>query len=56
MERLLDKLYELAMNGDVRAAKLYLDFSLRSNSEQSPGLTLEEAIALINQQNSDDEL
>jgi hypothetical protein len=44
---LLDKLLELALAGDVRAAKLYLDYSFKSNAEAKSGLALEDAIQLM---------
>ena len=45
--QLLEVLLELALAGDVRAAKLYLDYSVRSNAEANTGLSLEEAIQLM---------
>ncbi|RPH95490.1 hypothetical protein EHM69_04270 [candidate division KSB1 bacterium] len=47
VENLLDKLYELAVNGDLSAAKLYLDYRLKRNSGEPAGLTVEEALKLL---------
>jgi hypothetical protein len=49
-QKLLTVLLQCALAGDVRAAKLYLDYSLRQNIEAQTGLTLEQAIELTRSQ------
>ena len=49
-KELLVVLLQHALAGDVRAAKLYLDYSFRENVEEQTGLTLEEAITLSRSQ------
>ena len=48
--KLLSVLLKYALEGDVRAAKLYLDYSFRANVEERSGLTLEQAMQLMNSQ------
>ncbi|MBU1637304.1 hypothetical protein KKC97_06510 [bacterium] len=48
--RLLTVLLQLALAGDVRAAKLYLDYSFSANLESQSGLTLEQALQIMNEQ------
>jgi hypothetical protein len=52
---LLEVLLRLALAGDVRAAKLYLDYSLREAVKAQTGFTLEEALKLIQDGASDKE-
>ncbi len=48
-EHLLDVLYALALEGNVTAAKLYLDFSKDDRDAEPSGLTAEEALELLRQ-------
>jgi hypothetical protein len=52
-EQLLDVLLMLALAGDVRAAKLYLDYSFKSNVEAKTGLSLEEALRIMQTSSQD---
>jgi hypothetical protein len=52
-EQLLDVLLMLALAGDVRAAKLYLDYSFKSNVEAKTGLSLEEALRIMQTSSND---
>jgi hypothetical protein len=53
-EQLLSLLYRMAIEGDLRAAKLYLDYSPRMNPEKNNGLSLADAIALLSEKRDDD--
>lgn len=48
-EHLLDILYALAIEGNVTAAKLYLDCSKDARDAEPSGLTAEEALRLLRQ-------
>lgn len=47
IEKLLGALYVLALEGNVTAAKLYLDYTARRRGEEPAGLTAEEALKLL---------
>ena len=51
-EKILDKLFELALEGNLNAAKIYLDYRLKGGSDLPEGLTLEEAIRLLGEHDS----
>jgi hypothetical protein len=48
MDKLLDVLFEMALKGDLAAAKLYLDFQLKRGSDEPSGLTAEDALKILN--------
>jgi hypothetical protein len=50
LDKLLEVLLELALTGNLAAAKLYLDFQLKRGSDEPPGLTAEDALKLLNQE------
>jgi len=47
-DKLLEVLFELAVKGNLTAAKLYLDFQLKRGSDEPPGLTAEDALKILN--------
>jgi hypothetical protein len=47
-DKLLEVLFEMALKGDIAAAKLYLDFQLKRGSDEPPGLTAEDALKILN--------
>jgi hypothetical protein len=47
VDKLLDVLFELAVKGDLSAAKLYLDVSLKLGLENPAGLTADDALKLL---------
>jgi hypothetical protein len=49
MDKLLEYLFEMAMKGNLTAAKLYLDFQLKRGSDEPAGLTAEDALKILNQ-------
>jgi hypothetical protein len=49
LDKLLEVLFELAVKGNLTAAKLYLDFQLKRGSDEPPGLTAEDALKILNQ-------
>lgn len=50
LDKLLDVLFEMALKGNLAAAKLYLDFQLKRGSDDPPGLTAEDALKLLNRE------
>ena len=48
-DKLLEILFELAIKGDLGAAKLYLDFQLKRGLAEPDGLTAEDAMKMLNQ-------
>ncbi len=49
-QQIMAKLYTLAVEGNVTAAKLYLDYSMKDLSENANGLSLDEALKLLREQ------
>jgi hypothetical protein len=52
IEHLLGALYLLALDGNLNAAKLYLDYRLKREPEGPAGLTAEDALRLLQEQAS----
>lgn len=50
IQKLLGVLYTLAVEGNVTAAKLYLDYCARQKGEDSSALTPEEAQRILREQ------
>ena len=50
VDKLLEVLFELAVKGDLSAAKLYLDVSLKLGIENPSGLSADDALKLLNPQ------
>lgn len=50
VDKLLDVLFELAVHGDLSAAKLYLDFQLKLGLENPSGLSAEDALKMLNRE------
>jgi hypothetical protein len=47
-DKLLDHLFEMALKGNLTAAKLYLDFQLKRGNDEPSGLSAEDALKLLN--------
>lgn len=47
VQKLLGALYTLALEGNVSAAKLYLDYTARQKGDDPAGLTNEDALRLL---------
>lgn len=54
VESLLKVLYTLGMEGNVTAAKLYLDHCFKNRPAETKGLTAEAAIRLLQDQDRDE--
>jgi hypothetical protein len=50
VQKLLGALYALAIEGNVSAAKLYLDYTARQRGDEPAGLTADEALLLLQEQ------
>ena len=50
LDKLLEVLFELAVKGDLAAAKLYLDFQLKRGAQEPDSLTAEDAMKLLNRE------
>jgi hypothetical protein len=47
VQKILGTLYSLALDGNVTAAKLYLDFCARQSGDEPDALTPDQALALL---------
>jgi hypothetical protein len=53
IQELLKALHALALDGNTTAAKLYLDYMLKQNSDEPNGMTPEEALRILREQNKE---
>jgi len=52
VQELLNALHTLALDGNTAAAKLYLDYMLKQHSDDPDGMTPEEALRILQEQNN----
>lgn len=46
-DKLLDVIFEMAVGGDLAAAKLFLDYILKRGSTEPAGISAEDALKLV---------